>query len=101
MKPHTTDAVSLTFGLVFLGIAGLWSANQVASLSPATTSAVAAGSLIVLGLLGIALAWRSTPRGDGDSPRPGPTGPGDAANPGVASTPTSGGDPGHVPGPTP
>lgn len=67
MKPHTTDAVSLTFGLVFLGIAGLWTVRQVASLSAATTSAAAAGSLIVLGLLGIALAWRSAQRDDSSS----------------------------------
>jgi hypothetical protein len=51
--PHGTDRVSLIFGLAFLGGAALWLTARLVTLNPATVGSIAAGGLIVLGMLGI------------------------------------------------
>jgi hypothetical protein len=59
MKPHRTDSVSLTFGLIFLGIVIIWLFNVVVELRIAEPGWVAAGALILFGLLGLLGALRS------------------------------------------
>jgi hypothetical protein len=53
MKMHDTDGLSLAFGLVFLGIAGLWVASRLVTLGLAGIGWLAAGALVVVGLAGI------------------------------------------------
>ena len=68
MKPHRTDSVSLTFGLIFLGIVIVWLFNSVFSYSLPKPGWIAAGALILFGLLGLLATLRSDRRhrGDGD-----------------------------------
>jgi hypothetical protein len=58
MKPHRTDGVSLTFGLIFLGIVVVWMFNQAISVNLNAGWIVAVG-LIVFGVLGLLGALRS------------------------------------------
>ncbi|MET7402273.1 hypothetical protein ABZS66_53210 [Dactylosporangium sp. NPDC005572] len=58
MKPHRTDGVSLTFGLIFLGIVIVWLFNQAVSVNLNAGWIVAVG-LILFGLLGLLGALRS------------------------------------------
>lgn len=53
MKPHGTDLISLTFGLVFLGAAGLWAVSRQVDLDASTVGWLAVAALIVLGGVGI------------------------------------------------
>lgn len=53
MKPHRTDPVSLVFGVVFLAAAGLWLTARLARLDVATVGWFMAGSLVLLGGLGL------------------------------------------------
>lgn len=62
MKPHGTDGLSLTFGLVFLGAAGLWLLARMVDLNAATVGWLVAGGVVVLGALGIARAIVSAGR---------------------------------------
>jgi hypothetical protein len=68
MKPHRTDGVSLTFGLIFLGIVIVWLFNVVVDLHIRQPGWIAAGALILFGLIGLLGALRSDrkPTGDGD-----------------------------------
>lgn len=50
---HRTDGVSLTFGVLFLAVAGLWLASQVASLHAVSIAWLAVGMLVLLGVAGI------------------------------------------------
>ena len=59
MKPHRTDNVSLSFGVVFLLIAGWWAASQVVDLAPVRTGWLVAGALILFGMIGLLGAIRS------------------------------------------
>ncbi len=64
MKPHRSDPVSLTFGLVFLAIVGLWLARRVLDVVVPRPELVVAGILIlfgVAGLLGTLRTGRSRP----------------------------------------
>ena len=58
MKPHRLDGVSLTFGLIFLGIVVVWLFNQAVSVDLNAGWIVAVG-LILFGLLGLLGALRS------------------------------------------
>ncbi|MDG6105375.1 hypothetical protein Daura_47685 [Dactylosporangium aurantiacum] len=58
MKPHRTDGLSLTFGLIFLGIVVVWLFNQAVNVHLNAGWIVAIG-LIVFGLLGLLGALRS------------------------------------------
>lgn len=58
MKPHRTDGLSLTFGLIFLGIVIVWLFNQAVEVNLNAGWIVAVG-LIVFGLLGLLGALRS------------------------------------------
>ena len=67
MKPHRTDSVSLTFGLIFLGIVIVWLFNAVMDFRIKQPGWIAAGALILFGLLGLIGALRSDRRKDGRS----------------------------------
>lgn len=54
MKWHTTDGVSLAFGLFFLGIAGFWLVMEVSRLDAATAAWAALCGLFTYALLGLA-----------------------------------------------
>lgn len=58
MKPHRTDGLSLTFGLIFLGIVIVWLFNQAVHVR-LNAGWIAAVGLIVFGLLGLLGALRS------------------------------------------
>lgn len=71
MKPHRTDLISLSFGLVFLAAAVLWVLTRVIDLGrPAIGWFVVAG-LIVLGMVGItqAIVTATRRRHTDDQPR--------------------------------
>lgn len=53
MKPHRTDPLSLTFGLLFVGVAGFWLTAQVVTLAIVSVGWFVAGALLVLGGIGI------------------------------------------------
>ncbi|GAA2394505.1 hypothetical protein [Dactylosporangium salmoneum] len=58
MKPHRLDGVSLTFGLIFLGIVVVWLFNQAVSVH-LSAGWIVAGGLILFGVLGLVGALRS------------------------------------------
>jgi hypothetical protein len=60
MKSHRTDGVSLTFGVVFLIMAGWYLAARLVDLDLPMMGWAVAGGLIVLGLIGLAGALRSS-----------------------------------------
>ncbi|WFE23438.1 hypothetical protein O7621_09205 [Solwaraspora sp. WMMD937] len=59
MKRHRTDGVSLTFGLIFLLIAGWWLIAQSVNLPLPRVGWIVAGGLILIGVLGLVGALRS------------------------------------------
>ena len=67
MKPHRTDGVSLTFGLIFLGIVVVWLFNVVVDLRIQQPGWIAAGALILFGLIGLLGALRSDRRAKADA----------------------------------
>lgn len=60
MKSHRTDRVSLTFGLIFLAIVGWWVVAQMVDLALPAVGWFLAGALILLGVLGLFGALRSS-----------------------------------------
>jgi hypothetical protein len=70
MKPHRTDGVSLSFGLIFLGIVGWWLVEQVTDVHLPALGWLAAGGLILLGVMGLGSAIRSGRRADVAAPVP-------------------------------
>jgi hypothetical protein len=65
MKPHRTDSVSLTFGLIFLGIVIVWLFNVVINFQIKEPGWIVAGALILFGLIGLMGALRSDRRNAG------------------------------------
>lgn len=59
MKPHRTDGVSLSFGLIFLGIVCWWVVEQVTDVHLPALGWLAAIGLILLGVIGLGSAIRS------------------------------------------
>lgn len=59
MKAHRTDGVSLTFAVLFLGIAGWWLIAQIFDLNLPAIGWLVAGGLILLGLVGLVGALRA------------------------------------------
>lgn len=59
MKPHRTDGVSLTFSLIFLAIFAWWLVSRLVHLSLPVVGWFVAGTLILLGVLGLIGALRS------------------------------------------
>lgn len=69
MKPHRMDAVSLSFGLLFLAVAFWWAISQVVTLHLPAVGWIVAGGLIFFGVVGLLGAIRSGRR---DLPAPVP-----------------------------
>jgi len=65
MKPHRTDGVSLSFGLIFLLIAFWWALSRVMTIHLPAVGWLVAGGLIVFGVFGLLGAIRS-----GRAPQP-------------------------------
>lgn len=59
MKPHRMDAVSLSFGLLFLAVAFWWAISQVITLHLPALGWIVAGGLIFFGMVGLLGAIRS------------------------------------------
>jgi hypothetical protein len=62
MRPHRTDGVSLSFGLLFLIVASWWAVSQVVSVRLPQPGWIAAGGLILFGAVGLFGAIRSNRR---------------------------------------
>jgi hypothetical protein len=58
MKRHTTDLVSLVFGIAFVGIAAWWLVSLYFDLSVPHLGWFAAGGLILFGLFGVVVSLR-------------------------------------------
>jgi hypothetical protein len=59
MKPHRTDGVSLSFGLIFLLVALWWAVSRVVDVRLPAIGWLVAGALIVFGVIGLLGAIRS------------------------------------------
>jgi hypothetical protein len=59
MKPHRTDGVSLSFGTIFVAIVVWWAVSRVVDLRLPALGWLAAGGLILFGVLGLLNAIRS------------------------------------------
>ena len=59
MKPHRTDGVSLSFGVIFLLVALWWAVSRVVSIHLPAVSWLVAGALILFGVIGLLGAIRS------------------------------------------
>lgn len=96
MRAHRTDGVSLTFALIFLGVAAWWLVAQILDLALPAVGWFLAGGLILLGLLGLLGALRSSrpappPESDPAAPTSGGWTPGAAVEP-TTAPPATGGD---------
>jgi len=69
MKPHRTDGVSLSFGLIFLLVALWWALSRVVTIHLPAVGWLVAGGLIVFGVVGLFGAIRS---GRTPAPQPAP-----------------------------
>jgi hypothetical protein len=69
MKPHRTDGVSLSFGLIFLLVAVWWAVSRVITIHLPAVGWLVAGALIMFGVIGLLGAIRS---GRTPAPRPAP-----------------------------
>jgi hypothetical protein len=58
MKRHSTDLLSLVFGVIFLGVAGWWLIAQYVTINVPHGGWITAAVLIVLGVLGLAGSLR-------------------------------------------
>jgi hypothetical protein len=64
MRPHRTDGVSLSFGLIFLLVALWWAVSQVADVRLPEPGWLVAGALILFGAIGLLGAIRSGHRAE-------------------------------------
>lgn len=53
LRPHGTDGISLTFGLIFVGAAVLWLIARLASLNAAVVGWMTVSGLFVMGAVGL------------------------------------------------
>ena len=70
MRPHRTDGVSLSFGLIFLLVALWWAVSQVVDLHLPALGWLVAGALILFGVVGLLGAIRSGRRAEAEKPVP-------------------------------
>ena len=68
MKPHRTDGVSLSFGLLFVLVALWWAVAQVVTLRLPAVGWLVAGALILFGAVGLLGAIRSGRRDEVHAP---------------------------------
>jgi hypothetical protein len=64
MRPHRTDGVSLSFGVIFVLVALWWAVSRVADIHLPAAGWLVAGALILFGVLGLMGAIRSGRRAD-------------------------------------
>ena len=62
MRPHRTDGVSLSFGILFLLVAAWWAISQVITVHLPAVGWLVAGGLIAFGVIGLLGALRSSRR---------------------------------------
>ena len=67
MRPHRTDGVSLSFGILFLLVVAWWAVSRVVNVHLPAVGWLVAGGLIVFGVIGLLGALRSA-RGAGPEP---------------------------------
>jgi hypothetical protein len=70
MRPHRTDGVSLSFGLIFLLVALYWAVSQVITVHLPAAGWLVAGALILFGTIGLMGAIRSGRRAEPAAPVP-------------------------------
>ncbi|GAB1645051.1 hypothetical protein [Krasilnikovia sp. MM14-A1259] len=68
MRPHRTDGVSLSFGLIFIGVAAWWAISQVVTVRLPGLGWLAAMVLILFGVIGLLGAIRSGRRTEVQAP---------------------------------
>src|SRR5688572_5087777 len=68
MRPHRTDGISLSFGLLFLLVAVWWAIAQVATVRLPAAGWLVAGGLILFGAVGLLGAIRSGRRTEVPAP---------------------------------
>jgi hypothetical protein len=68
MKPHRTDGISLSFGLLFVLIAIWWAITQVVNVHLPAVGWLVAGALILFGAIGLLGAIRSGRRAEVPAP---------------------------------
>jgi hypothetical protein len=68
MRPHRTDGVSLSFGVIFLMVAAWWAISQVVTLRLPALGWLVAGALILFGAIGLLGAIRSGRRTEREQP---------------------------------
>jgi hypothetical protein len=68
MKPHRTDGISLSFGLIFLLVALWWAIAQVVNVRLPAVGWLVAGALIMFGTIGLLGAIRSGRRAEVPAP---------------------------------
>jgi hypothetical protein len=68
MRPHRTDGVSLSFGLLFLLVAAWWAVSQVMTVRLPAAGWLVAGALIFFGAIGLLGAIRSGRRAEAPGP---------------------------------
>jgi hypothetical protein len=68
MRPHRTDGVSLSFGLLFLLVAAYWAVSQVMTVRLPAAGWLVAGALIFFGAIGLMGAIRSGRRTEVPAP---------------------------------
>jgi hypothetical protein len=75
MRPHRTDGVSLSFGVLFLLVALWWAVSRVVNIHLPAVGWLVAGGLIAFGVIGLFGALRSnrgTPAAEAPAPAPAP-----------------------------
>ena len=72
MRPHRTDGVSLSFGILFLMVAIWWAVTQVVSVRLPAVGWLVAGGLIAFGVIGLLGALQSNRRTVADRHTPAP-----------------------------
>jgi hypothetical protein len=68
MRPHRTDGVSLSFGVIFLMVAIGWAVSRVVNLYLPALGWLVAGALILFGVIGLLGAIRSGRRAEPERP---------------------------------
>lgn len=72
MRPHRTDGVSFSFGLIFLMVALWWAVSRVVTVHLPAVGWLVAGGLITFGVIGLLGAIRSGNRSAAVTPAPVP-----------------------------
>ena len=62
MRPHRTDGVSLSFGLIFLAVVAFWAVTRFVTIDLPAVGWLVAGGLLLFGLVGLLSALRSSRR---------------------------------------